>query len=60
MRYIQFLSCLVLGFLAVGLAVPVPGEDTTEIDAGETCEPNAPTAHGTLNSRDEVKPRCII
>ncbi|KAI0886416.1 uncharacterized protein GGS22DRAFT_187658 [Annulohypoxylon maeteangense] len=60
MHCVSFSAFLVLAFIVIGLATPIPDREMIEIDAAEGCTPAEPVAHGTLNSRDEVRPRCVI
>ncbi|KAM7196226.1 hypothetical protein V8F33_006338 [Rhypophila sp. PSN 637] len=64
----QSLSVLLLfGFSALvhhGLALPMPlpsdGKSIDSIDTASSCALAEPKAHGTINSRDNVKPRCVV
>ncbi|KAK9780443.1 hypothetical protein AB5N19_03764 [Seiridium cardinale] len=61
MRYMSVAALLALGFSIFGLAAPISNRDVVqEIDQVDACSDAEPVAHGTINSRDGLKPRCDI
>ncbi|ROW08933.1 hypothetical protein VMCG_02948 [Cytospora schulzeri] len=59
MRCTPLCSLLALGLSLMGLAMPVSKRET-EVPSTEACADAEPLAYGTINSREDVKPRCII